>query len=347
MRAPTLFVRLLRAGGVALALEILWFAMGGRVDGVFSWLRRLGEGAFNLLLAPVAAVALAIAAPWIAARFRWPTSRTSPPEGARSLGSASIAIAVVALVAAWLHLLVRATIQYTFSPDLADGAVICGASAATVVFAFRPPDLRRGLLREEVTLALARAGALLGGAAALVSVSGIIDTGRALGWRFRADDADWFVFACVALASCAALLAFVGRRWVVPPAMGARSAVEPADADEPARLRHVVSAVAIVLAFALVGPIADAAAAWRHHVRLDAEAASERRESRAARSSADPHRAPESPELEWMDILDWDPPPSWYADRAWTLTAGFAGFVLVAAIAGRRRRRRDARPGRG
>jgi hypothetical protein len=85
MRAPTLFVRLLRAGGVALALEILWFAMGGRVDGVFSWLRRLGEGAFNLLLAPVAAVALAIAAPWIAARFRWP-SRTSPPEGARSSG---------------------------------------------------------------------------------------------------------------------------------------------------------------------------------------------------------------------------------------------------------------------
>ncbi len=212
MRAPTLFVRLLRAGGVALALELLWFAMGGRVEGVFPWLRRLGEGAFNLLLAPVAGVALAIAAPWIAARFRWPTSRTSPPEGARSLGSASIAIAVVALVAAWLHLLVRATIQYTFSPDLADGAVICGASAATVVFAFRPPDLRRGLLREEVTLALARAGALLGGAAALVSVSGIIDTGRALGWRFRADDADWFVFACVALASCAALLAFVGRR---------------------------------------------------------------------------------------------------------------------------------------
>ncbi|MBL9089290.1 MAG: hypothetical protein JNM10_19275 [Planctomycetia bacterium] len=135
-----------------------------------------------------------------------------------------------------------------------------------------------------------------------------------------------------------ALLAFVGRRWVVAPAMGARSAVEPADADEPARLRHVVSAVAIVLAFALVGPIADAAATWRHHVRLDAEAVSRRREFRAARSSADPHRAPERPELAWTDLWDGRPPASWYADRAWTLTVGFAGFVLVAAIAGRQRR---------
>ncbi|MFO0933334.1 MAG: hypothetical protein U1E39_11570 [Planctomycetota bacterium] len=346
MRGQTLFVRLLRAGGVVLALELLWFAMGGRVDGVFPWLRRLGEGAFNLLLAPVAAVALAIAAPWIAARFRWPTSRTSPPEGARTLGSASIAIAVVALVAAWLHLLARATIPYTFSPDLADGAVICGASAATVVFAFRPPDLRRGLLREEVTLALARAGALLGGAAALVSVSGIIDTGRALGWRFRADDASWFVSACVALASCAALLAFVGRRWVVPPAMGARSAVEPADADEPARLRHVVSAAAIVLAFALVGEISQAAEAWRYRVRLYAEAGLRLRDLRSARSSADPRRAPESPEFDRILIMDGCPPPPAYADRAWTLAAGFAGFVLVAAVAGRRGRG-DARPGRG
>ena len=79
--------------------------------------------------------------------------------------------------------------------------------------------------------------------------------------------------------------------------------------------------------------------------RAEARVAREERAAQRARSPADRSSAPEVLDFDGILFLDGLPDPDGFARGAWTLTAGFAGFVLVAAIAGRRGRG-DARPGR-
>ncbi|MBL9089289.1 MAG: hypothetical protein JNM10_19270 [Planctomycetia bacterium] len=336
MRAPTLFIRLLRAGGVAVSAVLLLFIARGAL-GVWSEPeRRIGGGAREALAAPVVAVLLALVAPWIARWCRWP-GPSSPSRDTRAPESWSIALAVAGLVAAWMGVLAGVPLAHGGFPSVRDAAVICAASAAAAAFGFRPMDLRADLSRAEATVALWRVGALLGAAASLLEAGRFVETGRAIGWRYEPDDARWVLAPCLGLAAYA-MLWWVAGRWCGDRPVSSESSLDGAACpDEPARLRHVASALAAVLAIALVGPIAKAAEGWRWRTELYA---------RAAADAVSLEPSPPSDRRPPIQVPEWDgdivpdglPDPAGFARRAWTLTAGFAGFALVAAIAGRRRR---------
>lgn len=344
MRAQMLFVRLLRAGGVAVSAVLLLLIARGAL-GVWSEPeRRIGGGAREAFAAPIVAVLLALAAPWIARRCRWP-GPSSPPPDTRALEPRWVAPAVAGLVAAWLGALAWVPLAPGDFPTVRDAAVICATSAAAVAFGFRAVDVPADLSRAGATVVSWRVGALLGAAASLLEAGRFVETGRAIGWRYEPDDARWIVAPCLGIAAYAMLWWAAGRWCGDRPVSSESSSNGAACPDEPARLRHVVSAVATVLAFALVGPIAEAAEGWRWRTELYARAAAD---AVSLEPSPPSDRRPpvQVPEFDGDLVPDGLPDPAGFARRAWTLAAGFAGFVLVAAIAGRRGRR-DARPGRG
>jgi hypothetical protein len=163
-----------------------------------------------------------------------------------------------------------------------------------------------------VGLAVTRAGGLLGCAATVRSLVQLFPTGRSSDFVIAGFDPTFRMIEPIVSGLAFTGLALVG---VLP---WRRERRDPA----PARRGTLVAAVAVVAAVTLVGPIVEETMRWRAGRRFQTQHS-----------------------IDWQWPGDYGEAVRGYAERAGVLAAGFAGFVLVAAIAGRRGRG-DARPGR-
>ncbi len=323
--AREMFVRCLAAGGVALGVISLAFALAAPPRWDLARVNVIWQAA------DVAAASLglwvALAARWIARALPWPAdvSRDEPPGPRLASRGLVIGSGVILAVALFLPLPGRPTWHPPFDPFVAGfgGGVfaVLAASAAPALDPFaRVSRLGAGL-------ALTRAGGLLGCAAAVRSLVQLVPTGRST--SSTADGLDTTFQAVEPIVGVVAFagLALVGMlRW--------RRARRESRA---ARCRDLVAAVAVVAAVSLVGSIVEETFRRPVGVRYREELV----RAWVARGAVEGD----------LPVFAYFEPPGFggafgdSAPRTALLTAGFAGFVLVAAVAGRRGRG-DARPGR-
>ena len=309
--AREMFVRCLTAGGVALGAISLAFALAAppRWDGdraSASW--RAAD-----IVAATLGLWMALAARWIARDLPWPADLPPGVPSAPRLASRGLAVGVGVLLAVALFLPYvpsRPAWHPPCDPVVAALAVAVAAVLAASEVPAAGPYARASRLG--VGLAVTRAGGLLGCAATVRSLVQLFPTGRSSDFVIAGFDPTFRMIEPIVGGLAFTGLALVG---VLP---WRRERRDPA----PARRGTLVAAVAAVAAVTLVGPIVEETMRWRAGRRFQTQHS-----------------------IDWQWPGDYGEAVRGYAERAGVLAAGFAGFVLVAAIAGRRGRG-DARPGR-
>ncbi|MBL9089286.1 MAG: hypothetical protein JNM10_19255 [Planctomycetia bacterium] len=314
--AREMFVRCLAAGGVALGVISLAFALAAPPRWDLARVNVIWQAA------DVAAASLglwvALAARWIARALPWPTDllHDEPPVPRRASRGLAVGVGLLLAVALFLpYVPSRPTWHPPFDPVVA--ALAVGVTAVLAASATPAVDPLARVSRLGAGLAVTRAGGLLGCAAVVRSLVQLVPTGRWSDADVAGLDLAGLDLAFRRVEPIVGALAFTGLAFVeVLP--WRRERRDP----RPASHGTLLAAVAVVAAGTLVGPIVEETMRWRAGRRFQTQHS-----------------------IDWQWPGDFGEAVRGYAERAGLLAAGFAGFVLVAAIAGRRGRG-DARPGR-